>query len=111
MIIAVTLLAIPIGLVVKSRVWAYLSFAVLFAHVFTFQTATLVLEWVNGATDTFPTDFPGGNTLASEQVWGYFAFATFVYLVGFGLLTLSYWLRNRSRRRAAAGVEVGRAVR
>ncbi len=54
MIIILCLLALPLGFPVRDRMAAYLIYAVAFGHVYTFQTATLVMEWTDGATAAFP---------------------------------------------------------
>ncbi|MFI7067006.1 hypothetical protein ACIBL3_38820 [Kribbella sp. NPDC050124] len=99
--ILTVLVALPLGLLVRNRLAAYLVFAIAFSHVYTFQTADLVMEWVNGSTKAFPaTD---SNQLVGDTL-GYFTFTTMIYAVGFGLVTLGHWLRNR--RRAAAEVRL-----
>ena len=84
------LVALPLGLLVRNRLAAYLIYAILFAQVFTFQTATLMMEWVKGSTEAFPADPTKGS-------FGYLAFTSTIYAVGFGLITLAHWLRNRRR--------------
>lgn len=88
--------ALPLGYLVRSRLAAYLAFGLAFAHLYTFQTASLVMEWVNGADAAFPqTD--------SEQLLGgtlgYFAFTTLVYAAGLALVTAGHHLRVRAERR------------
>jgi hypothetical protein len=88
------LVALPLGLLVRNRLAAYLAFAIAFSHVYTFQTANLVMEWVNGSTHAFPAS--QSNTLLDGTL-GYFAFTSMIYAIGFGLVTLGHWLRNRRR--------------
>ncbi|WP_433013890.1 hypothetical protein [Kribbella sp. CA-294648] len=90
------LVALPLGLLVRNRLAAYLTYAILFAQVFTFQTANLVMEWVKGSTEAFPAE-PG-----LSGTWGYLAFTSMIYAIGFGLITVGHWLRNRRRERADA---------
>lgn len=90
------LVALPLGLLVRNRLAAYLTYAILFAQVFTFQTAHLVMEWAKGSTEAFAAD-PG-----LSGSWGYLAFTSTIYAVGFGLITLGHWLRNRRHTRTDA---------
>lgn len=95
--ILTVLVALPLGLLVRNRMAAYLTYAILFAQVFTFQTAALVMEWSKGSTEAFPADPKDlGNSI------GYLAFTSSIYAVGFGLITLGHWLRNRRRTRTDA---------
>ncbi|MEV8377006.1 hypothetical protein AB0P21_29960 [Kribbella sp. NPDC056861] len=94
--ILTVLVALPLGLLVRNRMAAYLTYAILFAQIYTFQTAHLVMEWVKGSTAAFPADAGLGNAL------GYLTFTSTVYAVGFGLITLGHWLRNRRRTRTDA---------
>jgi hypothetical protein len=87
------LVALPLGLLVRNRLAAYLTYAILFAQVFTFQTANLLMEWVKGSTEAFAAD----PTKGFSSSIGYLAFTSTIYAVGFGLITLGHWLRNRRR--------------
>lgn len=93
--ILTVLVALPLGLLLRNRMAAYLTYAILFAQVFTFQTATLVMEWSKGSTEAFSAD-------PTEAAFGYLAFTSTIYAVGFGLITLGHWLRNRRRTRTDA---------
>jgi hypothetical protein len=95
--ILTVLVALPLGLLVRNRMAAYLTYAILFAQVFTFQTATLVMEWFKGSTAAFSTD-----PTEFGPAFGYLAFTSTIYAVGFGLITLGHWLRNRRRTRTDA---------
>jgi hypothetical protein len=88
------LVALPLGLLVRNRLAAYLAFAIAFSHVYTFQTANLVMEWVNGSTHAFGAR---ESNASLDDTLGYFAFTSMIYAIGFGLVTLGHWLRNRRR--------------
>jgi hypothetical protein len=96
--ILTVIVALPLGLLVRNRLAAYLIYAILFAQVFTVQTANLVMEWVKGSTAAFAAE-PAAN---GESVLGYLAFTSLIYAIGFGLITLGHWLRNRRRTRTDA---------
>lgn len=102
MIVIVALLALPLGYAVKNRMAAYVAFGLAFAHVYTFQTANLVMEWVNGADVAFEQS---SSTSLLGPMMGYFTFTTLVLLVGYGLVTLGHFLRTRrASKTAGAGV-------
>lgn len=92
--ILVIVTALPIGLAIRNRLAAYLVFGLAFAHVYTFQTANLVMEWRNGSTAAFGDS--KSTSLLGDTI-GYFLFTTVIYGAGFGLVTLGHWLRNRRR--------------
>jgi hypothetical protein len=94
------LIALPLGLLIRNRLAAYLTYAIAFGHVYTFQTANLVMEWTNGATAAFPAS---DSKQLLDGTLGYFTFTTMIYAAGFGLIALGHWLRNRRR---AAGDDV-----
>lgn len=94
--ILTVLLALPLGYLVRSRRAALTAFGLAFAHVYTFQTANLVMEWVNGADAAFPRT-PSRELL--DGTLGYFAFTTAVYAVGLALVALGNHLRTRRERR------------
>lgn len=86
------LVALPIGWAVRDRLAGFLAYGLAMAHLYTFQTATLVLEWVDGSEAAFQ-----GSDLAGT--WGYLATTTLVYAVGLGLVVLGQRLRSRRDRR------------
>lgn len=97
--ILTVLVALPLGLLLKRRLHAYVAYGLAFAHVYTFQTASLLIEWSNGERAAFAAD---------GTPWGYLAFTTVIYAAGFGLVTLGHWLRSRRR---TAGVDLAAAER
>ena len=92
------LAALPIGFFIRRPVVGFVAYGLAFAHLFTFQTAQLVMEWVRGSTDAFgDVDSADWNWLG--DTWGYLAFTTVVYAVGFVLVALGQRLRARRDRR------------
>lgn len=99
MIAAVALLAaFPLGFLCRDPRVGYLAFVAAFAHVYTFQTAMLVMEWVNGNDSAFAQS--SSEQLASSSL-SYFAFTTLVYAVGLGLVRVGQLARSRRDRRRA----------
>jgi hypothetical protein len=88
MIAVVTIFtAFALGYFLRSRLAANTAYAVAYLWAFTFQTLYLMLDSLNGAEnpafepDTFPVSY-GGVALA-------------IFLVGFGLVNLGHWVRQR----------------
>ncbi len=105
--ILTVLVAFPLGFFVRSRLAAYVAYGLAFAHLYTWQTATLLMEWTKGSTAAFGADAgtPGSFDTAP---WGYLTFTTLIYAVGFGLVTLGHWLRTRRATRRG-GVDLAAA--
>lgn len=96
MVAIIALIALPLGYVCKTRSTAFLAYIAAFAHVYTFQTANLVMEWVNGSGAAFPLDTSQallGGTLS------YFAVTSVIYVVGLLLVMAGHRLRVRRARR------------
>jgi hypothetical protein len=94
------LVALPLGYLVPRRLVAYLAYGLAFAHVFTFQTLALLLEWGAGSDEAFARD----GTAPVD----YLVVTTAIYAVGFGLVTLGHWLRARRTGRVT-GIDLDRA--
>jgi hypothetical protein len=93
-LIIMILVPLPLGLLVRNRTAAYLSYIAIHAFVFTFQTAFLIIEWANGSTSAFGP-FPDAD---DGQVWAYGVINLVFYGVGLGLVTLG--CRIRAKRNA-----------
>ena len=88
------LIALPLGWFVRHRLTACVAYGLAFAHVYTFQTAVLLMAW---------SEDPAGDGMSDSVE--YLMVTTAIYAAGFGLVTLGGWLRARRDRhgpRAAA---------
>lgn len=92
----VVLLALPLGYLCRNRVVGYVAFIAAFAHVYAFQTALLVMEWVNGSDAAFASS---ASTELFDGSISYFTFTTLIYLVGLALVRAGQLLRRRSDNR------------
>jgi hypothetical protein len=92
------LIAFPLGILIRSRGVAVLTYLVLGSWVFAFQTTTLVLSWLGHsgrpAFGPFPTAFPAISDMA--EVLGYAAVNVIISAAGVGLVMLGH--RTRARR-------------
>ena len=97
-ILLAALAAFPLGFLVRNRLAAYLAFGLAFAHLFTFQTAQLVLEATRGSEDAF------GDLSDPDWDWfgdtiGYLVFTTVIYAAGLALVAAGGAVRVRRARR------------
>lgn len=74
-----------------------MAFGLAFAHIFTFQTAQLVLEATRGADEAF------GDLSDPDWKWfgdtiGYLFVTTLVYAVGIALVTAGHAVQTRRAR-------------
>ena len=100
-ILVAVLAAFPLGLLLHSRLAAYLAFGLAFTHMFTFQTAQLVLEATRGAEEAFG-DLSDRNWNWFADTIGYLGVTTLIYAIGLALVAAGHAVR---RRRADSGVE------
>lgn len=101
------LLPLPLGFLLRSRLTAYLVYVAAHAFVFTFQTATLVIDWVGGDEAAFGP-YPVAST---DAVYGYGAVNLVIYLVGLGLVALGHRLGRKRRGAAPAAIDLAPAHR
>lgn len=101
------LVAIPLGYFCTRRSTAYLIYIAAFAQVYTFQTASLLMEWVNGSAAAFPQT-KSQNVLGGSS--GYLVFTSLVYAIGIGLVWVGSWLRARRSARSVVTVDLARAA-
>jgi hypothetical protein len=91
--VVAVLLAVPLGYFCASRLAANGAYAIAYLWAFTFQTLYLLLDSLGGGsspaftTDEFPTSY-GAVTLA-------------IFLVGFVLVALGHWLREKRTAKSA----------
>jgi len=97
-LILTVLAAFPLGYLVRSRTSAFLAFGLAFAHLFTFQTAQLVLEATRGKQDAFG-DLSDPNWNWFGDTIGYLVFTTVVYVGGLALVAGGHAFGARRERR------------
>jgi hypothetical protein len=97
-LIVVILTAFPIGYLLKPRLAAFVAYIAVHSFVFTFQTASLIIEWAGGDDAAFGP-FPQAST---GSVWSYAAVNLVIYLVGFGLVFLGHRVATRRADRSGA---------
>jgi hypothetical protein len=98
-LILVLLVPLPLGYLIRDRLVAYLAFVGAHAFVFTFQTLTLIRNWVGGDTSAFASE-------ATRVPWDYAVVNLVIYAAGLGLVTLGLRLGQRRRMRSASSVDM-----
>ena len=96
------LVAFPLGYFVRNRIAGFLVYGLLMAFLFTFQTANLVMEWVNGADAAFAQT---SSSSLLDVTWGYLAVNVFIYAAGIGLVVLGQLVRVRRDRQQAVQLD------
>lgn len=104
-LIVMILTAFPIGYFVRHRLTAFVAYIAVHSFVFTFQTATLLIEWAGGDDAAFGA-FPKAST---TDVWSYAVVNLVIYLVGLGLVFLGG--RLAVRRRGSVDLDQGAPLR
>ena len=92
MIAIATLFAFPLGYLLRSRLAANVTYAIAYLWAFTFQSLYLTLSWVGGDDSAFPKGldaFPLSYGLVAAGI----------FAVGFGLVALGHWARERRAAR------------
>ena len=97
-LIATLLVAFPIGYFIQQRLAAYVVYVGLHSYLFTFQTASLLREWVGGSTEAFAKN-------PDTTPWAYGLVNLLIYGVGIGLVTVGGIIAGRRRAYTSAAVE------
>jgi hypothetical protein len=89
-LIAMVLLPFPLGYFLAKRSTAFVAYIAAFSFIFTFQTITLLREWVGGDTSAFRTD-------PDSFEWSYALVNLAIYAAGLGLVWLGHRVAVRRR--------------
>lgn len=98
-LIAMLLIAFPLGYFVHRRLAAYLAFVAAHSFLFTFQSTELTREWVGGSTHAFPKD---PDTIP----WAYGLVNLAIYGLGFALVTLGGVVARRRQTRMRGALDL-----
>lgn len=96
-ILLASLAAFPLGILLRTRLAAYVAFGLAFSYMFTFQTAQLVLEATRGSTEAFG-DLSDPNWDWFGETIGYLVVATIIFAIGMALATAGHAIRVRRAR-------------
>ncbi len=97
MIAVVTILAaFPLGFFLRSRLAANTAYAIAYLWAFVFQTLYLLLDAINESKNPAfePNEFP----------LSYGVVTLLIFVVGFGLVNLGHWVRQRRQARSRSSL-------
>jgi hypothetical protein len=105
-IILTVLLGFPLGFLIRSRGPAVLTYVLVDSYLFTFQTAFLTMQWVDGDQHAFGARGHGWSVERTTMFVSYLVLNGVIVAVGIGLVILGHHVRSRltaSRGTVAAG--------
>ena len=94
-IVFTILVALPIGFLVRKRATAVFTYALMDSFIFTFQTAFLVMKWVDGDQHAFGER---GRDWSGERIAQFYSYAVvngLIVAAGIGLVLAGATLRSR----------------
>jgi hypothetical protein len=100
-LIIMLLAPFPIGYFIRNRMAAYLAYVALHSFVFTFQSTTLLKEWVGGDYSAFVK-----NPATAD--WSYGLVNLAIYAAGLGLVALGSWVAAKRRRATLPAVDLAK---
>jgi len=99
-LIVMLLAPFPIGFFMRNRLAAFVTYIALHGFVFTFQSLSLIIEWISGSQQAFGP-YPKAS---SSEVLSYGVVNLGIFAVGLGLVYLGHRLGARRRTRSGAPV-------
>jgi hypothetical protein len=96
------LIALPTGYFISQRSTAVITYVLANSFLFTFQTAFLIMKWVDGDEHAFGNHTLEWSTERSVQFWSYVVLNGLIIGVGVALVVLGH--RIRARRTAKRDV-------
>jgi hypothetical protein len=96
------LIAFPVGYFISQRSTAVITYVLANSFLFTFQTAFLVMKWVDGDNHAFGDRGLDWSTERSVQFYSYIVINGLIIAVGVGLVIFGH--KMRARRTAKRGV-------
>lgn len=98
-VIFTVLIAFPLGYFVSQRGAAVLTYVLADGFLFTFQTAFLVMKWVDGDDHAFGDRGRDWSTEQYGQFYSYLVLNAVIIAVGIGLVVLGNKIRARRTAR------------
>jgi hypothetical protein len=94
-VIFTVLIAFPLGYFISQRSTAVISYVLANSFLFTFQTAFLVMKWVDGDEHAFGDHGLDWSTKQNVQFYSYIVINGLIIAVGVGLVILGNKIRAR----------------
>ena len=99
-IILTILVGFPMGYLIRSRGTAVIAYVLVDSYLFTFQTAFLLMQWVDGDNHAFGVRGGAWTAERTTMVGSYLVLNGVIVAIGIGLVLLGHKLRaRRSARR------------
>lgn len=98
-IILTILIGFPLGFLIRSRRTAVISYVLVDSYLFTFQTAFLLMQWVDGDDHAFGTRGRDWSAMRTTQFVSYLVLNGVIVALGIGLVVLGHRLRHRATTR------------
>jgi hypothetical protein len=98
-IILTILIGFPLGFLIHSRRTAVISYVLVDSYLFTFQTAFLLMQWVDGDDHAFGTRGRDWSAMRTTQFVSYLVLNGVIVALGIGLVVLGHRLRHRATTR------------
>lgn len=105
-IILTILIGFPLGFLIRSRGQAIVTYVLVDSYLFTFQTAFLLIQWVNGDEHAFGARGGEWSAVRTTQLLSYLVLNGVIVALGVGLVVLGHKvhaLRATNRDTVAAG--------
>ena len=105
-IILTILVGFPLGFLIGSRSRAIVTYVLVDSYLFTFQTAFLIMQWVDGDEHAFGSRGRDWSTERTTMFFSYLVLNGVIVAAGIGLVILGHKVRSHrtaGRDTVAAG--------
>lgn len=98
-IILTILIGFPLGYLIHSRRTAITAYVLVDCYLFTFQTAFLLMQWVDGDDHAFGGHGRAWSAERTTQVFSYLVLNGVIVAIGIGLVIVGHRIRARRTAR------------
>jgi len=105
-IILTILVGFPLGFLIRSRSRAIVTYVLVDSYLFTFQTAFLIMQWVDGDEHAFGSRGRDWSAERTTMFFSYLVLNGVIVAAGIGLVILGHKVRSHrtaGRDTVAAG--------
>ncbi|MEP6817681.1 MAG: hypothetical protein ABI873_19255 [Marmoricola sp.] len=105
-VILTILIGFPLGYLIRSRGTAIATYVLVDSYLFTFQTAFLLMQWVDGDNHAFGSRGRDWSAERTTQFFSYLVLNGVIVAIGIGLVMLGHRVharRTTARDTVAAG--------
>lgn len=105
-VILTILIGFPLGYLIRQRGTAIATYVLVDSYLFTFQTAFLLMQWVDGDNHAFGSRGRDWSAERTTQFYSYLVLNGVIVAIGIGLVMLGHRVharRTTARDTVAAG--------